>query len=41
MRSGVVVLSKPLVDDGLGLLQAVEYLPIQEFIAELPLRCLS
>jgi hypothetical protein len=30
----VVVLSEPLVDDDLGLLEAVEYLPVKEFIPE-------
>jgi hypothetical protein len=29
-----VVVPSPLFDDDLGLLQAVEYLPVQEFIAE-------
>ena len=32
MWSHVVVLSEPLVDDDLSLLEAVEYLPVKEFI---------
>jgi len=34
MWSHVVVLSEPLVDDDLSLLEAVEYLPVKEFIPE-------
>jgi len=34
MRMDVVGLSEPLVDDDLGLLEAVEYLPVKEFIPE-------
>jgi len=41
MWSHVVVLSEPLVDDDLGLLQAVEYLPVQEFIPEAGIEALA
>ena len=34
MRADVIVLSEPLVDDDLSLLEAVEYLPVKEFIPE-------
>ena len=34
MRMDVVGLSEPLGDDDLGLLEAVEYLPVKEFIPE-------
>ena len=41
MWSHVVVLSEPLVDDDLGLLEAVEYLPVEQLVPEAGIEALS
>jgi len=36
-----VVVPSPLFNDDMGFIEAVEYIPVKELIAELPLRFLS